>query len=320
MKSKAKPFLKWAGGKSQLLPKLDNLYPHSLRMGQIDNYIEPFIGGGAVFFDLMQRFHFKKAYISDINHDLILTYKIVQNEVGQLIDCLKEFQNNYERLNEEGRLELFLKIRTQFNYEKVNHNYDNLCVERAAQLIFLNKTCFNGLFRVNSKGGFNVPFGKYPTPPIVNELNLKAASQVLQKVEIKAANYEACLDKVDEKTLVYFDPPYRPLSKTSSFNAYSNSEFGDREQKRLAQFFKILHNEKKAKIMLSNSDPKNENENDNFFDDLFSDFNIHRIAASRAINSNGQKRGLINEILITNYKYEQQSMELNLFVPQYQSA
>jgi DNA adenine methylase len=206
---RAKPFLKWAGGKSQLLTQFEQLYPRALHNRKITNYVEPFIGGGAVFFDLMQRYDFKKAYISDINVDLILTYQVVQNKVEQLIGSLKEYQNKYNQLNEEKRLELFLNIREQFNQRKV---VNKPSVEIATQLIFLNKTCFNGLFRLNSKGGFNVPFGKYTNPAILQEANLRLVSKVLQNVEIKAANYDACFDKVDSNTLVYFDPPYRPLS------------------------------------------------------------------------------------------------------------
>ncbi len=305
---RAKPFLKWAGGKNQLLTQFEQLYPRGLHNRKITNYVEPFIGGGAVFFDLMQRFNFKNAYISDINVDLILTYQVVQNKVEQLISSLKEYQNNYNQLNEEKRLELFLNIREQFNQRKV---LNKPSVEIATQLIFLNKTCFNGLFRLNSKGGFNVPFGKYANPAILQEANLRLVSNVLQNVEIKAANYDACFDKVDSNTLVYFDPPYRPLSKTANFTSYAGNEFGDKEQKQLATFFQRLHKEKNAKVMLSNSDPKNENINDDFFENIYSNFDIHRVKANRAINSNAEKRGEINEIIITNYKVESALLQLN---------
>ena len=305
---RAKPFLKWAGGKSQLLSQFEQLYPRALHSRKITNYVEPFIGGGAVFFDLMQRFQFKRAYISDINADLILTYQVIQNNVEQLITSLRDCQNNYNQLNEEQRLELFLKTREQFNQRHLGFMPP---IEIATHLIFLNKTCFNGLFRLNSKGGFNVPSGKYTNPAILQEANLRLVSKVLQNVEIEVANYDACFDKVDENTLVYFDPPYRPLSKTASFTSYSANEFGDKEQKQLATFVKRLHEEKNAKIMLSNSDPKNENPLDDFFEDIYDSFDIHRVQANRAINSNGDKRGEIKEILITNYQVESALLELN---------
>ena len=305
---RAKPFLKWAGGKGQLLSQFEQLYPRDLQTRKITNYVEPFIGGGAVFFDLMQRFNFKTAYISDINADLITTYQVVQNKVDDLINCLKAYQNNYAQLNEDKRLELFLQIREVFNQRQLG----NLSpVEIATQLIFLNKTCFNGLFRLNSKGGFNVPFGRYTNPAILQETNLRLASKVLQNVEIKAANYDACFDKVNNDTLIYLDPPYRPLSKTASFTSYAGNEFGDKEQKQLAAFFKRLHKEKNAKVMLSNSDPKNENILDDFFENIYEGFDIHRVQASRAINSNGDKRGEINEIFVTNYQLESSLLEFN---------
>ena len=305
---RAKPFLKWAGGKGQLLTQFEQLYPRALHKRQITNYVEPFIGGGAVFFDLMQRFNFKKAYISDINVDLISTYQVVQNRVEALIHSLRDYQNTYNQLNEEKRLELFLSVREQFNQRHLGNSSP---IEIASQLIFLNKTCFNGLFRLNSKGGFNVPFGKYTNPAILQEANLRLVSKVLENVEIKAANYDACFDKIDDNTLVYFDPPYRPLSKTASFTSYAGNEFGDKEQKQLAAFFKRLHREKNAKVMLSNSDPKNENILDDFFENIYQDFDIHRVQASRAINSNADKRGEINEIFVTNYQVESALLQLN---------
>ena len=305
---RAKPFLKWAGGKGQLLTQFEQLYPRELLTRKITNYVEPFIGGGAVFFDLMQRFNFKTAYISDINADLIATYQVVQNQVDDLIGCLREYQDNYIRLNEEKRLELFLKVREQFNQRQLG----NLSpIEIATHLIFLNKTCFNGLFRVNSKGGFNVPFGKYTNPAILQETNLRLGSKVLQNTEIRAANYDACFNNVNDNTLVYFDPPYRPLSKTASFTSYAGNEFGDKEQKQLAAFFKRLHREKNAKVMLSNSDPKNENILDDFFENIYEDFDIHRVQANRAINSNADKRGEINEIFVTNYQVKSALLQLN---------
>ena len=169
-------------------------------------------------------------------------------------------------------------------------------------LIFLNHTCYNGLFRLNSKGEFNVPRGRYKNPRIFDAENLQNASNALQIADIHLGDFEHCFDVVDDSTLVYFDPPYRPLSKTARFTAYSTYNFGDEEQKRLARFFAGLDQEHGAKLMLSNSDPTNEDPADMFFDDLYGDFNIHRISANRMINSNGAKRGRIRELLITNYE------------------
>ena len=286
--------MKWAGGKSQLLTQFEQLYPRALHTRKITNYVEPFIGGGAVFFDLMQRFNFKSAYISDINADLIAIYQVIQNKVDELIGCLRNYQDNYMRLDDEKRLELFLQVREQFNQRHLGHLSS---IEMATQLIFLNKTCFNGLFRVNSKGGFNVPFGRYANPAILQEANLMLVSRILQNVEIKAANYDACFDKVNDHTFVYFDPPYHPLSDTSSFTGYSVNGFGEAQQTRL----KLLCDEldkRGCKILLSNS-------NASFIRELYNDsrYEIVEVQATRAINSVGAKRGKINELLVHN-KYE----------------
>jgi len=302
---KAKPFLKWAGGKGQLLQQFENFYPNELKSGKIKKYIEPFIGGGAVFFEIIEKFNFEYTYISDINKDLILAYKTIQKSPKDLICCLENFQANYYEKDTPKRKEFFYETRSKYNLEKDLINYEifsNEWIERTAKLIFLNRTCFNGLFRLNSKGEFNVPFGDYKKPRILDSENLKEISKILQKTEIKNADYKKCLSKVDEKTFVYFDPPYRPISKTSSFTTYAGLGFTDKEQIKLANFFKKLDKEKNAKLMLSNSDPKNENIEDNFFDDLYKKFFINRVLASRIINSKVAKRGQIKELLITNYK------------------
>jgi DNA adenine methylase len=314
MKVKARPFLKWVGGKGQLLNQFEDYYPSELRNRKVKKYIEPFLGGGAVFFEVMQKFKVESAYLSDVNKDLVLAYWVVQQKPEQLIGYLHDYQKEYDLTGIQERNELFLKIREQFNQNRFGINYHKLSdnwVERAAQLIFLNKTCFNGLFRLNSTGGFNVPFGKYPKPAILDEANIRAVSKVLQKAEIRIAAYNECYDKVDNQTFVYFDPPYRPLSKTSGFTTYSGNEFGDKDQIQLASFFKKLDIERGAKLMLSNSDPKNENLNDNFFENIFTDYKLYRVSANRAINCNGDKRGAINEIVITNYQYEPQTLAFN---------
>jgi len=303
---KAKPFLKWAGGKSQLLQQFENFYPKELKSKKINRYIEPFIGGGAVFFEVVQRFKFEHLYISDINKDLILAYKTIKRASNDLIYCLEEYQANYYEKDLAKRKEFFYEIRNEYNLEKdlINYkNYSKNWVERTAKLIFLNRTCFNGLFRLNSSGQFNVPFGDYKKPRILDEAN----SNVLQRTEIKNADYQKCFDKITQKTFLYFDPPYRPISKTSSFTTYNGSNFADDEQIKLAEFLKKLTTEKHAKFMLSNSDPKNENLEDNFFDDLYKDFFINRVSATRIINSKAEKRGQINELLLTNYRTKQLS-------------
>ena len=286
-----------------------------MRKGDLQRYVEPFVGGGAVFFDVMQKFKPRTAFISDINKDLILTYTVVQQRSTELIYFLEQLQNQYNKTESEKRQDLFLTVRQSFNEQRFAISYNKITdnwIPRAAQLIFLNKTCFNGLFRLNSKGEFNVPFGKYANPNICDKLNIKACSEILQNTDIRIANYEQSLEVIDSKSFVYFDPPYRPLSKTASFTTYSGTEFTDREQIRLALFFQKINDKTKAKMMLSNSDPKNENPNDNFFEHTFEKFNIHRVRASRAINSKGDKRGAINEILITNYEPQPQTLTLNL--------
>jgi len=269
---KAKPFLKWAGGKNQLISQLNLLYPKELHEGKIEKYFEPFIGGGAVFFDIMQNFKVKSAFISDTNKDLILAYKVIQQKSGQLCSLLETYQKKYDKTEPEKKEALYYQIREEFNNQNVAIEMDKFsdsAIKRTAQLIFMNKTGFNGLFRLNSKGGFNVPFGKYKNPNIFDNENIKAVSAILNKVEISFSNYHESFDNITQNSFIYFDPPYRPISKTASFTSYSASGFSDKQQLELAQYFRKIDHEKKAKIMLSNSDPKNENPDDNFFDLAF---------------------------------------------------
>ena len=299
----AKPFLKWAGGKGQLLEAFQKFYPIELREGKIETFCEPFVGGGAVFFDIAQKFSIKSALLCDNNEDLILTYQVIQKEVQHLIEKLDRFQNQYLKLNEEQRTDYYYKVRQQFNTQKKSLNYNRSSkkwIERAAQIIFLNRTCFNGLFRFNSKGEFNVPQGRYKNPKILDAENLLKVSQLLSVAEIQKADFREIKNRVNENTFVYYDPPYRPLNQTSSFTAYSKDAFGDPEQIALATLFSEL-NQKGVKQMLSNSDPKNHNLDDHFFDDLYKDFQIFRVPARRVINSSGDKRQAINEIVVTNY-------------------
>ena len=312
--TKARPFIKWVGGKGQLLSQFQNYYPHDLRKHRITKFAEPFLGGGAVFFDVMQRFDIKSGYVSDVNKDLVLTYWVVQQKYDSLLDFLDQYQKEYDNTPTEKRNDLFLEIRKHFNQQRFEINYKHLSdnwIPRAAQLIFLNKTCFNGLFRLNSKGEFNVPFGKYQTPTIIDEVNIKAAHRVLQRAEIRIGNYNDSINFIDDNTFVYFDPPYRPLTDTSSFTTYAGKTFTDNDQREVANYFQHLDNTTNAMLMLSNSDPKNSNPDDIFFETIFPNYNFYQVSANRAINSNGSKRGAINELIITNYNYEPQTLAFN---------
>jgi DNA adenine methylase len=299
----AKPVLKWAGGKSQLLEQIAAALPQDLKAGKIRRYVEPFIGGGAVFFYIAQNFSVDEFYISDVNEELILLYSTIQQDVDALTRLLSKIETQYLALNSEERREYFLKTRAKYNRQlsKVDSSvFSPDWVERAAQIIFLNRTCFNGLFRVNSKGEFNVPFGNYKNPRICDEANLRAVSQVFKTTEIRQADFTACEDLVSRDTFVYFDPPYRPISKTASFKSYSRFDFDDDEQTRLAEFYRQLDS-KGAKLMLSNSDPQNQTPDDDFFEQLYKGLKINRVNATRMINSDASKRGAITELLITNY-------------------
>jgi DNA adenine methylase len=298
-----KPILKWAGGKGQLLEQIAKHLPQELIEGKIDCYIEPFIGGGAVFFWVAQNFNIKEFYLSDINQELILLYKAIQKDVSSLVEELKKIENEYLILNEEKRKIYFFNKRNRYNDFKNQidlKNFDISWFTRSAEIIFLNRTCFNGLFRVNKKGCFNVPFGNYKNPRICHTDNLISASKLLQKATIQYFDFSEIQSLATPKTFVYFDPPYRPLTKTASFKSYSQFDFNDEEQKRLASFYQKLHH-RGTKLMLSNSDPKNIDKNDNFFDELYSGFTINRIQANRMINSKASRRGAISELLITNY-------------------
>lgn len=299
----AKPFLKWAGGKGQLIQVYNNYFPAELKSGRIKNYYEPFVGGGAVFFHLAQRFQFENVFLYDINPELILTYKVVQQNVSGLIKHLEILQNKYRNLNDEEQKDFYYHQREIFNKQKIiNYNvFSDDWITRAAQIIFLNKTCYNGLFRFNRKGEFNTPAGRYKNPKILDTENLTAVSKLLKNVSIKNADFDKVVDDLLPGSFVYFDPPYRPLNATSQFIAYSKNEFNDEHQIKLQKVFYKL-NKKGALQMLSNSDPKNTNPDDSFFDDLYDGFQINRVPAKRMINSNAQKRNALNELIITNYK------------------
>ncbi len=300
----AKPFFKWAGGKSQLLYEFDSRFPHSLETDALVSYIEPFVGGGAVFFYIAQLYPIKESVICDINPELILTWRVVKQDVTALIRLLSDLQEMYDTRDEALQLDLFYQIRDDLNRQKPSFDYETYgshTIKRASQLLFLNKTCFNGLFRLNSRGEFNVPFGKYKNPNIVQEKNLIRASHLLTHTTIIQGDFTTCLEYVTSSSFVYIDPPYRPLNKTSSFTAYSQEGFSEQDQIRLMNFFRAV-DKAGAKVMLSNSDPRNENPEDHFFDDLYQDYVIERVLAKRFINSKGDKRGAINELIIRNYQ------------------
>ena len=293
-----KPFIKWVGGKGQLLPEINKLYPIELGKN-INKYAEIFLGGGAVLFDILSKYKLDEVYISDKNLELINTYKSIRDNVDILIKSLKEMEEQYIPLNNEDRKIYYYEKREEYNSLKINSEVNN--IEKAILFIFLNKTCFNGLYRVNKKGKFNVPMGAYKKPKICDKENLKNVSLTLRNVKIVYADYRESEKFIDEKTFVYIDPPYRPLNTSSSFTSYTENDFNDKEQIELAEYINVL-NKKGAKIVISNSDPKNNDIDDNFFDKLYKNYNINRVKATRMLNSNASLRGAINELLITNYK------------------
>lgn len=301
---RAKPFLKWAGGKGQLLVTLEKFFPQEMRDGSISKYAEPFIGGGALFFYVAQNYPSINSFlISDVNPELILAYRTIQNNVENLIPVLADLEKRYHAQNRIEQKLFFYETRDSFNKNLPCidfSRFQDAWIERTAMIVFLNRTCFNGLFRVNSRGEFNVPFGDYKNPTICDADNLRAISTVLQKTEIICNDFSASRDFIDEKTFAYFDPPYRPISKTSSFTAYSKHDFNDADQSRLAEYFRTL-SAGGAKLMLSNSDPSSEKPEDDFFEKAYQKFNIERVDATRMISANAQYRGKIKELVVMNY-------------------
>ena len=291
-----KPFLKWAGGKTQLLDEIDEYLPFDDK--NITKYAEPFVGGGAVLFHILNNYELEAIYISDINSDLIDTYISIRDNVDSLVENLGELEELYLSADNYGRKEIFLDKRMRFNYLKL-HPDEASMVEKAALMIFLNRTCFNGLYRVNSKGLYNVPAGRYKNPTICDEKNLSAVSNKLKNVIIVCAPYYESDKFIDDHTFVYFDPPYRPITETAGFTSYTENGFGDIEQENLAKYYDKLC-KKGAICLLSNSDPKNVNPDDDFFDDLYMNYKVNRVYANRMINSKSSKRGKITEILVTN--------------------
>ncbi|MDE6442176.1 MAG: DNA adenine methylase [Clostridia bacterium] len=290
-----KPFVKWVGGKSQLVDELEKFLPTD---GEriLTKYVEPMVGGGALLFSILSKYDFEQIYISDINAELVNAYNAIKYNIDALITKLTEMQLLFLPMDENGRKYFYYSARDKFNSLVLN---DSNSVEKAALFIFLNKTCFNGLYRVNKKGQFNVPMGAYKNPCICDEENLRNVSTALQNVEIVCGDYSLSKSIIDRESFVYIDPPYRPISKTSGFTSYNTDVFDDKEQIRLAQFINEI-NEAGAKIVLSNSDPQNINEEDTFFEDLDKSDTIKKVEASRMINSKSDGRGKIKELLICN--------------------
>ena len=293
-----RPFVKWAGGKGSLIPQITKYYPFELKNGRIEKYVEPFVGGGAVLIDILQKYEVQEAYAFDINKDLINCYNVIKFNVEDLIQKLEKKEKEFLSLDNEKRKNYFYDVREEYNSYVLDAEPN---VKRASEFIFLNRTCFNGLYRVNRNGKFNVPFGKYKNPTICDSSNLRNLSKLIKDVVFEYGDYKKSEELIDAYTFVYFDPPYRPLSDTSGFTSYTKEDFNDEKQKELAEYFNLLST-RNAKLMLSNSNPKNVDSNDNFFEDIYRGFNINEVSAKRMINSNSEGRGEISELLITNYE------------------
>lgn len=295
--SRAKPFVKWAGGKGQLIPQLEALFPVDLSSRDNLTYVEPFVGGGAMVFYVLGKYrNIRRVVINDINRDLIGTYSVIRDAPDALVEKLMKLQTEYQGCDTEAeRKEYYLRRRADYN----QHNMAR--VENAALFIFLNRTCFNGLYRVNSKGLYNVPFGRAMNPLICDRATLYADSELLQNVEIVCGDFEGVYDHIQGRAFVYFDPPYRPLPKTPSFTSYAKGGFDDEQQRRLAEFCRKLDKEG-HQWLLSNSDPTNTDPEDKFFDNLYRGYDIQRISANRMINSKADGRGKITELAIRNYR------------------
>ncbi len=304
MPSDVTPFVKWAGGKTQLLNELVQRLPLSIHKTKtIEQYIEPFVGGGAMFFYLKSNFTVKHSFLFDINRELIVGYKVIKNNPKKLIKGLKEIEEDYINKSEEKREIFYYKMRDKYNEQMNDFDYQiysNAWIKRAKFLIFLNKTCYNGLFRQNKKGEFNVPFGRYENPTICDAENIGEVHRALTDTKVFCSDFAESEQYIEKGSFVYLDPPYRPISNTSNFTSYAKEDFNDEDQERLAVFFKKM-DKKGACLLLSNSDPKNEDLEDDFFDDLYADYTIERVSAKRHINCDASNRGEINELLVRNY-------------------
>ena len=278
-----KPFIKWVGGKTQVLTQIDYYLPDNM----MSKYVEPFLGGGSMFFHLSNKFNFDNIILNDLNKQLINCYQIIKENHIYLIDSLTKIEKEFN--DSDDKLKFYLHIREKYNNEDITLN-------SAVYFIFLNKTCFNGLYRVNKKGLFNVPFGKYEKIKLFEKENIINISKKLQNVTLLSMDYNNIIEYIDNDTFVYLDPPYRPISKTSSFSNYQNNGFNENNQIQLSDFCKNI-NLKSGKFMLSNSFV-----NDDFYEKYYLDFaTINEIKAKRSINSKGTNRGEISEVLILNY-------------------
>ncbi len=291
----AKPFLKWAGGKTQLLPQIEQQLPQNI-MNKPFTYIEPFVGSGAMLFWLLAHFpNMKKAVINDINEDLINCYRTIKNDVGSLIKLLNIWEEEYHSLssNTISKKNYYYEKRSLFN------SRNSSMLLQSALFIFLNRTCFNGLYRVNRNNEFNVPIGSYKAPQICFANNLRAVSHVLQKVTILCGDYVQTAKYVNKNTFFYFDPPYKPISSTSSFTSYTKFNFNDEEQIRLRNFCKKMDNDGHYWI-LSNSDPSNADVPCLFLEELYADYDIFKAESYRGIGCIAENRGLCSELIIKN--------------------
>lgn len=290
--------MKWAGGKSQLLTDISHIYPSGLGK-TIRRYAEPFVGGGAVLFDLLSKYELDNVYISDVNAELINMYLMVRDQPDDLISILSIYQKEYLALDDQGRQKFYYDRRDDFN-QLIENGKSKTGAKSAALFIFLNRTCFNGLYRANKKGLFNVPKGNQVNPLICDEKNIRAVSAALSDVWIVCGNYAISRVFIDSHTFVYLDPPYRPLKGRDSFISYTEIEFDDSCQRELAGFVDEM-DARGAHIILSNSDPKNVDPEDDFFEELYADYDVRQINAKRRINRNADHRGYITELLIKNY-------------------
>jgi DNA adenine methylase len=272
-RQRSEPFLKWAGGKQRLLSVFDPFLPEDF-----EDYYEPFLGGGAVFFYLNHIGRIKKALLSDLNNELMNVWRLIRDDVERVIAQLSEYE--YDK-------DLYYTTR-EMDPEKMTP------IARAARTMYLNRTCFNGLYRVNSKGEFNVPFGRYKNPLICNSDNLRRVHQVLQNVELQAWGFENVLESAGPGDFIYFDPPYVPVTRTSSFTAYTALPFNEAHQGRLREVFTML-DRRGCQVMLSNSDTP-------LVRELYKGYDIREIQAPRAINRNGLRRGNVTELVVRNYR------------------
>lgn len=299
----SKPFVKWAGGKRQLLPVIESNLPEGLG-DSITRYCEPFIGGGALLFHLLGKHNFKEVYISDMNTGLITVYYQIRDNLEELIIELGKLRDEYYSLPDlDAKAEYYYDHRKNYNLLAkdgvVVGEHEKIVL--ASLFIFINKTNFNGVYRVNRKGEFNIAFGKNESPAILDEENLRAVSKDLQSIHIHHGSYQDAEEWIDENTFVYLDPPYRPLNLSANFNSYMSSGFNDEDQAELSDWVQ-KQSGRGAKLMLSNSDPKNFNPDDNFFDDLYSWATIQRVSARRNVSPDASTRGKMNEILVTTYQ------------------